>query len=333
MLTRTEMLVLRALCNNSRASVSDLSKKLGISRYFIGKYIASLEEKLGLKYTLELDYKLLGFSSMHVMYLNFSKKPRPEVFDTLIPKSIRIQFFATTKGDFDTIAFAVSKNPIEYSQLEVALQASLIDYGAEVHSAEVTLMRFGFVPISNALLATADGIADDIKKLLMALNENSRQELSSLSKATGMSVGMTKYYMAKLEKAGIIKRYTAVITNKAFKTAIAAFVSYHVTSGIEERIAMERRNLYFAEPKEPYAANSLLEMWSISGAAQAFILAGFNSEKDANAMINKHNSIYAKDKPSVATALITKTHLGFLPFRNMNVEESYDTTSWTLDLL
>ncbi|MEM4067046.1 MAG: winged helix-turn-helix transcriptional regulator [Candidatus Micrarchaeaceae archaeon] len=333
MLNRMEMRVLRELCGNSRISASELSRKLGISRYIASKNVEALEAKLGLRYTLELNYRLLGFPSMHAIYINFARKPKPGALSKLIAGSSRIQLFATARGDFDALALALAKNPVEYSQLEVALQFSLMSYGAEVHSAEVTLMRFGFVPIGNALLAAASGIDDDTKRLLMALNENSRQGLGAISKAIGMDAEMVRYYMKKLEKAGIIKRYTAIMTNGVPKSRIAAFINYHVTSGIEERIAMERRRLYFAEPDEPYAANSLQEMWSISGAAQAFLLACFDSESACEAMISEHNRIYRKDRPAVTKAFIDNVLLGFLPFRNMDVKSSYDTTGWPLDLL
>ncbi|MEM0087240.1 MAG: winged helix-turn-helix transcriptional regulator [Candidatus Micrarchaeaceae archaeon] len=333
MLNRMEMLVLRELCNNSRISASELSRKLGISRYLASRIVSSLEAKFGLRYTLELNYRLLGFPTMHVMYLSFSRKPKPEDLAKLISGSSRIQFFATAKGDFDALAFVLAKDPVEYSQLEVALQAALIGYGAEVHSAEVTLMRFGFVPISNAMLAASSGVDDTEKRLLMALNENSRRELADIARSVSIAPEMVRYYMGRLEKAGIIRRYTAIITREAPQSGIAAFISYHVTNGILDRIAIERRHLYFAEPEEPYAANSLQEMWSISGAAQAFIMAAYNSKEGCKAMINEHNRIYAKDRPSVTMAFIGKVLMGSAPFRNMDVKSSYDTTGWPLELL
>ncbi|MCL4374209.1 MAG: Lrp/AsnC family transcriptional regulator [Candidatus Marsarchaeota archaeon] len=331
-LSKPEKAVLRELCENSRISASELSRKLGISRYNAAQLVDSLEQKLKLRYTLELDYKKLGFSTMHALYLRLSEKPRSEALGKIISKSTRIQFFAETSGDFDCLAFAIAKDPLEYSQLEVALQASLIDYGATIKSAEVTKMRFGFVPLNNKVLELSS-VEEAYKKILIALNENSRVQLNEMGAKLGIGEETLNYYVKKLYGDGVIKRFTAVPGIDVYKSSFAAFMNYQISKGVLSRIDRERHELYFSEPEELPVLNNIQEMWTLSGVAQAFMMGAFESSEQSRELIKRHSEIYKPDNPEVKYAEIKNVLVGTLPFRNLDIKKDYDTTGWPLDLI
>lgn len=332
MLSTPEKLVFRELSADSRMSASELSRKLKISRYNAEQLVKSVEQKLRLRYTLELDYKKLGFSAMHIMYLKLAKKPKNDVLKSILSKSTRIQFFATAKGDFDLMAIALTRDPIEYSQLELAFQIALIDYGAEVKSAEVTKMRFGFVPLLNPIIGLAS-IDETYKKVLSALNENSRAQLNELAKELHINENMLNYYTKHMFQEGIIKRFTAIATYPFYNASFAAFMNYQIRSGVLSRIERERHELYFSEPDELPVINNVQNMWNIIGSAQAFLTGSFETSRQCNEFVNKHIEIYKQDRPECAYADIKDVLVGYLPARNLDMKSTYDTTGWPLELI
>ncbi len=99
------------------------------------------------------------------------------------------------------------------------------------------------------------------------------------------------------------------------------------------RIERERHELYFSEDDSIEDFNHLQEMWSITGAAQAFIMASFEDSKSAKELIEKHNEIYKPDSPSVKYAEVEDVIIGSIPFRKMSLRKHYDQTSWPLNIL
>ena len=331
-LTKPERLVFEELCNDSRISSAELARRLNITRYNATTLLKDLDKKYHISYVPELDYTKLGFAPLHIFYLNFEKKPKGSELKKLISRSARIFFFATTKGDFDAIAFALSRNPMEYSQIEVGLQASLIDYKTAFRSAALTGTRFGFMPISNTQLENAS-LDENYKKLLLKLNLNSRKPIKELASETGIKENLVNYYIGKMQQEGIIKRFTSYISDRVYKTTMIAFISYQISKGVASRIEMERHELYFSEDDNIEDFNHLQEMWSITGAAQAFIMASFDDSKSARELIGKHNEIYKPDNPSVKYAEIEEVLIGSIPFRKMSLRKHYDQTSWPMEII
>jgi DNA-binding Lrp family transcriptional regulator len=155
--------ILRELCTNSREPISEISGKFGISRYSTAERIQDLENALSLRYTLELNCDALGFSSIHIVAVKFSKKPEFDKLKLMLSKSRVVQLAVTTKGDFDLLIFAVAKGKVEYVQWETALQLALSKYGVAGNSYEVYMTRMGFLPLNNETIM-ASSIKDIYKK-------------------------------------------------------------------------------------------------------------------------------------------------------------------------
>jgi DNA-binding Lrp family transcriptional regulator len=323
--------LLQELCTDSRVKVLALSKKLGYSRYMIAKDIAELEKRLDLYYTLELDHRKLGFSTVHVTYFNFVKKPSERIIGEVLGKITAVQLAILTKGDFELVCFVVTKTPVEYSQVEIALQILFQSYGASVRSSEVTLMRHGFIPLSNSLIEKSD-IDSTYKKILLALNTNSRSKLSEVSKSTGIGEDTIRYHLTKMEREGIIKRYTAIVRNTNTKFTVIYFANFSVTENLQGRVDRERKEIIFATD-ERSIVNDFQMMFATTGAEQTFNLATYiDRNYGMEHSISAHNRIYAVDKPEVKYAVVTKTIKGVLPFRRIDVRANYDGTNFPLEL-
>jgi DNA-binding Lrp family transcriptional regulator len=330
MLNKMSRSVLQELCANSRIRLPSLAKKFGMSRYLAAHEVQKLEKELELKYTLELNGEKLGFSTTHVTYLNFVKKPQPKSLEEILNKIHPIQLALLTKGDFDLLCFSITRTPIEYSQVEIALQLLLEAYGAKVRSAEITLMRLGFIPFSQDTISRSS-LKEVYKQILLQLNSNSRAKISDISKATGLSGDLVRYHLIKMEHEGVIKRYTTVIRKPNTKFTVAYLVNYAVRENLQQRIDKERKEIIFTNDEQTNV-NDFQLMFSTAGSQQTLNIATYRDRKyGLEHSLEAHNRIYAIDKPEAVSATIIGTIKGTMPFRYLDVKEAYNTTNWPLE--
>lgn len=320
--------ILRDLCTDSKVTITELSRKYGLSRAAIKDRITALEKELGLQYTLELDYEQLKFSSLHILRLRFDKKPKPkpDQLKSFFEQSKIVQLAITTKGEFDMVIMALAKDSKEYFKWEVGLWTKLAKFGLESHSSEVIVARLGFIPINNESIA--DCKIDDIyKKIILNLNQNSRMTMRELSTKIGMSEELAKYHVKKLSSQGIIKRYTAVATKPPLKYSLVYFANYIVKEGVESRVENERRVMYWKTLQEFPVISEFQFMWSMTGGDSSFTWACYdNYEEGVKHSITTHKSIYKVDSPDIKSAVVEQVIKGFFPLRNIDTKENYDTT-------
>jgi DNA-binding Lrp family transcriptional regulator len=318
--------IVRELCTDSRISVTDLTKKLGVSRITIAQRIRSLTKELGLLFTLELDYDTLGFSRQHVMYLNFAKKPNPAELKRLFENDNIVQLAVATKGDFDLILFAITKTSKEYFNWEIKQFISMARYGVAIHSSETTIAHIGFLPLDNEIIARSN-TKDVYKKILIALNGNSRMPIRELAEQVGMHEDTVRYHLAKMEKEKIIKRYTAIITKPPLKHNIVYFANYSVKEGIEKRIMQEREIMYFKKTSEFPVVSEFQLMFSMTGSEISFTWACYDDKKKGfESSVATHARVYRIDSPIVKSAIVTEVIKGIAPIRNIDIKASYDTS-------
>jgi Lrp/AsnC family leucine-responsive transcriptional regulator len=77
-------------------------------------------------------------------------------------------------------------------------------------------------------------------KILKMLQENGRIKRNEIAQATGLSVPSVSERMKKLEDAGIIKGYTAILDSKKLGKDITAFVFVSIDSSKNYPLFIER---------------------------------------------------------------------------------------------
>jgi Lrp/AsnC family leucine-responsive transcriptional regulator len=77
-------------------------------------------------------------------------------------------------------------------------------------------------------------------KILKMLQENGRVKRNEIAQATGLSVPSVSERMKKLEDAGIIKGYTAILDSKKLGKDITAFVFVSIDSSKNYPLFIER---------------------------------------------------------------------------------------------
>jgi DNA-binding Lrp family transcriptional regulator len=318
--------ILRDLCMDSRVSVTELAERYGITRKMVKSRIDALERELGLKYTLELNYEKLGFMPMYIARVKFSKSAKDANPQRWLASSKPVQLAVVTKGDFDVLVFVLVMKPNEYFKWEMSLFDALAKCGVKIKSSQVTVAHLGFIPIKSESIM-ASNTNDVYRRILTTLNENSRITWRELGNHIGISSELTKYYLRKLDKTGLIKRYTAVATRPTMRYSIAYFVNYTVRENILSRVSNERRTMYWNEPKEFPVLSEFQMMLSTTGSDMSFTWAVYDDyDEGLKRSVITHKRIYKIDSPEDRHATVEKVIAGMAPFRNMDQKESYDAT-------
>ncbi len=320
--------LLRELCMGSRESIENLSKKLNVSRYIITQHMKMLEENLGLKYTLELNFDEMGFRTLRIIRIEFQKKPNPKELEKIFEKSRIAIFAATTNGDFGMMIIAATKTASEYTRWETSLSLCLSAYGARIRSSDIASMQLGFIPATKELIMESN-IDEVYKRLLLQLNEDARMTVKELSNRIGMKEDLTRYYLIKLNREKIIKRYTAIITKSPLSVNIVYFLNWAVTEGFEKRVDNERRAMYWKEVQELPIVSEFQLMWSTSGSDMAFTWASYDSIKNGmKNSVNMEKEIYKKDSLFERHAVIDAMVKGAMPIRSMDTKSTFNIVTW-----
>lgn len=319
--------ILRELCTDSRVNVTGLSKKLGVSRFVIARHIESLERELGLHYTIALNYNALGYVKMSLYHITFSKKPDDAELEKAFAKSKEVQIALRTKGDFDVVLFTLAGNEEEYAKWNLSLALEFSKYGVSVNKSDIDIIHHGFIPLTDATIEDAPVEGLD-KGLLLELNRNSRAKIKDIAKRLKMKEDMVSYYIAKLVKEGVIRRFTTVITKAPGCTNILFFMRYIYREGHVSRIYEKRRLVYFKKEEDIPLFNDYQMVLSISGGEEDFAWGSGATTEDAKERVMMHERIFKKDSPDIRSGIVVKVLKGYQPIRTVDIKSRYRTTQW-----
>lgn len=322
--------VLRELCTDSRISLSEMERRLSSPHYVLARHIKRLEETLGLRYTLEMDYTKLGLSKINVLHFKFSKKPTNDFIKSVVEKSDMVQFAMTMKGkDMGLVAFVTPRNTAEFAKWELTFILKFLKYGVAPEGTYIDIMHLGFMPLNEWAINSSD-IKDVYKKLLVALNQNSRQTIRELSGKIGLNEDLTRYYLIKLEKEGIIKKFTTIITKPQENVNILLFTTYIFREGYVGRILYKRKHVFFKEENPLPDCNEYQMVASLNGIVEDFVWGIYKTEKEAQEKcVQVNKAIYEKDSPSMRYGYVDKVVKGFMPIRSINIKDNYVAPNWT----
>jgi DNA-binding Lrp family transcriptional regulator len=208
--------LLKELYLNSRVSIKELERKLGISHHTLSKCLKECEEKYNLKYTLDVDTNLLGFSEPRIIAIKFQERvPDIALLKKVLGKDPFVQNAYLATGDFDLIIHIVGMDYVKYKHWEFAFRVGLSFYKPRVKTVTLNDMVEGFMPVKSTLITRAkvERINKVEKLILTKLLDNSRIRLGELAAATGVSKMRVIYAINKLVEKGIIKGFRMCVQN------------------------------------------------------------------------------------------------------------------------
>lgn len=319
--------IIRALSEDARMPVTDIAKRLKLSRNVISDRLTKLEREFGIRYTIEFNEAALGLASPHLIAVKFSSKPDYDRIAKALERSYIPQLAAKTRGKFDMLIYATAVSGSEYAHWDRSMRIFLRDYGAEWRASEVVHRQLGFLPLRNELLDRVK-LPENYKAMVKILNEDSRTKFQEISKKVGMHFNTVAYNFKKLLKTDYIKRFTLTMDKPSGVTILSSFTRYKMNKDYEKN-SVTQRNVLKGDDE-----NSLISRYVMTapliGAYDFFTLsasdnleAAYRRDRLANAQIMK------TQRPEMAYAEIDRVLLGRLPIRSIDTKKEYNVVSWT----
>ncbi|MDE1873887.1 MAG: Lrp/AsnC family transcriptional regulator [Candidatus Micrarchaeota archaeon] len=259
-LKETDLRLLMALSMNSRMPVPMLAELAGLNEQTAYSRLKSLEEKLGIKYLLELDVEKLGYLRYLILIKFEDKKPTREEIEDAVKDNHNIQFVAMAKGDYDVIVYVVDETPLKAydNLLRLRQKESISKYEASWIFTDFA-QTYSFMPLRDQFIESVvkkklwqrsketprperDQLIQREFLLLKELNSNANMSFASVDQRYGLNKGTSRYAYQALKESGLIVRPTISLTNMqtTYVGAILLYVTnYRIYDGNRYKFLME----------------------------------------------------------------------------------------------
>ncbi len=236
--------ILKLLSSNARESVAEISKKINLSESATSSRIKKLEERLGIKYTIDLTldkFHLYRF----VAIAKFEERPDFKEVKKLLAEDARIRLVLSARGAYDLFIFMFVKEPLEAEEIVYKLRSHplLAKYKGQWYVSYHS-QSYGFIPFRDEFFdmlireklvwkRTKDKETQEWPKrlpgqlfyseyaTLRALNQNSSTAFNIIDEKYKINFGSSRETYHKLLDSGSIRSATITMTKPPVKdTAI-----------------------------------------------------------------------------------------------------------------
>ena len=322
--------IVRALSGNSRISISDLSRSMGVSRLTLRNRMKRIETELGMHYTSELDERMLGLANPHLIVVKFDSKPDLQHIEELLRRSSVPQLAVSIKGGYDLMIYAVATTTSDYVYWDKAMQILLSRYGIDWRSSEVVHRQLGFIPLRNELLDKLN-MQKEAKEMLKMLNLNARVSLRQMALQLKMHFNTAAYNFNKLLKAGYVRRFT-VTMNKPNDVTLMSFIDKYKPREGHENIGELSRRAYKSDDEYSIISRYILCAQMI-GSYDFFALGVFDNQRTAyRNCVLYHKNLYKREGINQLYGTVDRVLLGRLPIRSIDTKKEYNTIVWDANL-
>ena len=216
--------ILACLEKNGRAQLSEVARASGLSKPGAAKRIARLEsDGIISGYLTHVGFRALSLFNFR-RYLKFEGVPagfEREVADWLKTQGC-VRWLCLCQGEYDLIARTMVHDLYEFRQFEQALMARFgKNIGKRVFSAIINDAYHNCTHITGnegnnsapekEYAGKAVALTEADLKVLFHLFENCRQSAREIAKKAGMKPDAVLYHIKKLEKEGVITKYSVKI--------------------------------------------------------------------------------------------------------------------------
>ena len=315
------------LSENSRMSVTEMAKELGVSRQTVKNKIEKAEKELGIRYTIELDEEALGLDSPHIILIKFLEKPDYEGIAKMLKASHVPQLSARIDGSYDMLVYANAENLNEYVYWDRTTRVLLSKYKVVWQPSDLAFRHLGFFPLRNELISRMK-IPKDYKDMLLLLNENSRMSFSEMSRKLRIRSNTLAYRFNKLLKEGYIKRFTMVMRKPGKVSMLTLFGRYVIADRFEEDSMSMRKEITFLDDRIPLISRCLFSAQLIGSYDFFFVGAYDDYEVGYAHLIKYYKERFKRHKAKAMYGAISSVILGDFPARSMDARKDFKMMRW-----
>ncbi len=305
--------ILMHIYEDSRAPLRELGRSVGISHHTISKVLRNCEKKYNIKYTLDLNLHVLGFYSSKLITIKFGSVPSADFLKKKLQDDFFVQDAYLASGDFDLLLYVVGLTPEDFQRWQFKLRLEFSEYKPRVNVSDVNMYMDGFLPIRSEIIASSTVLSDVEKRVLTALNDNSRIKMKELARKSRLSPSSVFYIMNKLRERGVIRKYSALTQNPS-KRLLLAYSAEFTPVKEHESLSLAASKAILAESYHE-VANDYCVVINTNGAVDAFYICTFQdgmtlSKRGPNLI----QTAFRKEEPVTKQALLTGLLVGLWPF-------------------
>ncbi|MCL5122783.1 MAG: Lrp/AsnC family transcriptional regulator [Candidatus Marsarchaeota archaeon] len=230
-----EVPILKELSTNPREGAQQISKKLGLNYSTTYYWIKRLEEKYGIRYTIEHVFlNKFGFFRFFAVAKFSDKRPDSEALKRVLEDNKYIQLAFLSRGAYDLFIFFLASDPVSAENLIYDLRSNpvLAECPAFWYSSYFT-QGIGYIPLRDEFFdvleervwrRTKEHPRRSIGQIflrefatLKELNHNGLIEFSEIDRKYGLKKGSAQYTYHKLLEDEMIFRVTITMDKPPIK--------------------------------------------------------------------------------------------------------------------
>ncbi len=221
----TDNRILTCLSMNARLSAKNIGKIVGVPAATAYAKTKKLEKDYGIDYTTQFLLAPLGYRAFMVFAKFLDKKPSAEELKKAFGKEPKIQYAASTKGEYDIIAYLLDSTSTEAAKTVLNLRSGLLGEYDAVFSTSSAAQKYGYVRLRDEFFGSElskkvwhrSKSATDLKSghllerefiLMRELNLDGRLNFSEIDKRHGFGSGTSTYTYKRLFEREIIRNAT-----------------------------------------------------------------------------------------------------------------------------
>lgn len=323
--------ILTILSTDARMSVSEISKLVGLSYTTTQNKIKKLEEKYGIRYTIE--YGFLDRFNLHrflAIAKFLDKVPDAQELKKLVESEPRVQLALRTVGEYSLFLFILASTPKEAEDLIYKLRSSpaLSGCQGDWYSSYFT-HGYGYIPLRDEFFELIKNRVwrrtREVQRkqqgqifyreyaTMRELNADGLSDFSFIDKKYGLSKGSAQYTYHELIKNENIWRVTITMKNPPIKDVavinleqvdIGKFNSTrkdYLLHQIDENDTSLNKYLYTSDIGSPYGI---------------ILVAPLYKEGDLDALVSSLNAVAKGVR--IKTSLVSSILVGNLGFRKID---------------
>lgn len=211
---KKEIAILGQLIPNSRTSLTQLAKNIGLSRevttYHFNKLV---EKKIILDFVTSIDIEKMGFTGAAV-FVNV-KSGRQAEFEEYLTASPYVSWVAELSGRWNFGLSIFGRNNAEvddrFHEIYNAFAGDIIDHQFAIHRRTQFFYEkyLGMSSFQSQVFPTVTYTIDEVdKKILKEVAKNSRIEAQTIAHNQNLSTPTVTRRLARLEESGVIEKYS-----------------------------------------------------------------------------------------------------------------------------
>jgi DNA-binding Lrp family transcriptional regulator len=305
--------LLQALYKDSRTPLKPFGEKHKLSYHRVATALAELEKSYNLAYTLEIDYRKLGFSEGTIVSAKFENMPDVELLKERLKKDIFVQNGYLANGDFNLLLVLVGLSPLEVGAWQFKFRMDFAEYKPKVTLSTAYAPFIGFFPIRNEIIEKCEVLNPVERRVLALLNSNSRIRIEELIKSAKTTRMKALYIIKKLKALGIIKRFGA-LTQNPDKRILAAYLTTFTPVSAHAKLRSKFREEVLKEDFHEGISDYAIGMDTIGAYDALYICAFENGTVQTRRSPDILKNLWAVENPKIETAALTDILIGKWPF-------------------